>query len=394
MKSLKVLCGSGVALALTAMVWVGATERTEAADPIKIGASLSLTGRFSDAAKYVQEGYQLWVDETNKKGGIDGHPVELVVYDDESNPDTGRLLAERLIERDNVLLVLGPFSSAITDAVATVTERAEVPLFAAIASDISLWERRNLNWTFQGYPSSNYDHEGFLKILDGKKGQVKKLAIVYEEVGYSERAKDWAAAKAREMGLTVEAYGYTPGSQDFRSIVERIVAFGPEAVTMGGQYQGSIALTRQMIERGFNPIAYHFNPASDGSTKGALGDNADGIFGYSVWEPTLPAEDSQAFTKLYQGAYGHLPSYHSAVAFSAGQVVEAAIKAKGTDRAGIRDFLATNEVKTIVANYKVNEKGQQEGYRYLEVQWQDGELKIVGGDSPNAVKWPKPEWKK
>ncbi len=64
-----------------------------AAEPIKLGASLSLTGRFSDSAKYVKEGYDLWAERVNEKGGIAGHPVQVVIYDDESNPDTGRVLA-------------------------------------------------------------------------------------------------------------------------------------------------------------------------------------------------------------------------------------------------------------------------------------------------------------
>src|SRR5690606_14653536 len=114
--------------------------------------------------------------------------------------------------------------------------------------------------------------------------------------------------------------------------IERMIAFGADAVSMGGQYPSCIPLTRQMIERGFDPVAYHFNPASDGATKGALGENANGIFGYSVWEPTLEDEESQAFAKMYQEAYGRTPSYHSAVAYSAGQVVGAALEAGGTDR--------------------------------------------------------------
>jgi branched-chain amino acid transport system substrate-binding protein len=83
--------------------------------------------------------------------------VQVVVYDDESNPDTGRVLAERLIDRDAVLAILGPYSSPITDAMATATERAQIPMIGTIASDSSIWSRRKLHWSFQGFPSSDYD---------------------------------------------------------------------------------------------------------------------------------------------------------------------------------------------------------------------------------------------
>jgi len=367
--------------------------RAAAADPIKLGAALSLTGRFSDSAKYVQEGYQFWSEEVNAKGGIAGHPVQIVTYDDESNPETGRVLAERLIDRDGVLAILGPYSSPITDAMATATERAEVPMIGTIASDSSIWERRTLRWSFQGFPSSDFDHEGFLKIIASKPGAVKRLAIVFEEAPFSIAAKEWALRQAKEMGLAVDAYGYAPGAQDFRSIIERIVASGADAVSMGGYYQPSIALTRQMMERGFNPTAYHFIQAADGVTKDALGANAEGIFGRSAWEPTLATPASQAFTKAYQAKYGRLPSYHSAAAYAAGELLAAAIKAKGADRAGIRDFLASTAVETVLGTYHVNAKGQQEGYRYVTIQWQGGVSKIVGSGASTAIEWPKPAWK-
>ncbi|MCC7274142.1 MAG: amino acid ABC transporter substrate-binding protein [Alphaproteobacteria bacterium] len=364
-----------------------------AADPIRLGASLSVTGRFSDAAKYLQEGYQLWADEVNQRGGIGGQPVQVITYDDESKPDSGRILAERLIDRDGVTVLLGPYSSPITDAIATAAERAQVPVIGTIASDSSIWERRKLRWTFQAFPTSDYDHEGFLRLLGEKGKAIKKVAIVYEEAPFSIRAKDWALAKAKEMGLTVEAYGYNPGAQDFRSIVERIVAFGAEAVAMGGYYQPSVALTRQMIERGYNPQAYFFIQAADGVTREALGQQTEGILGRSAWEPTLETPAARAFADAYRAKFGRLPSYHSATAYAAGQVAEAAMKAKGTDRAAIRDYIATTAIPTVMGTFKVNAKGQQEGYHYIATQWQGDTARIVGEGSANAVIWPKPAWK-
>jgi branched-chain amino acid transport system substrate-binding protein len=364
----------------------------EAADAIKLGASLSLTGRFSDSAKYLQEGYLLWSEHLNGKGGIAGRPVQVVVYDDESNPDTGRVLAERLIDRDGVVAILGPYSSPITDAMATATERAQVPMVGTIASDSSIWERRKLRWTFQAFPSSDYDHEGFLKVI-GEKGGVKKLAIVYEEAPFSIAAKEWALKKAKEMGLAVESFGYNPGAQDFRSIIERIVAFGAEAVSMGGYYQPSIALTRQMIERGYQPTAYFCLQAADGVTKDALGANAEGIFGRSAWEATIDTPANRAFVPAYQTRFGRIPSYHSAAAYAAGQVYDAAIRARGADRKAIREYLASEKIDTVLGSFRVNAKNQQEGYRYTLIQWQGGASKIVGAGSSQPILWPKPKWK-
>jgi branched-chain amino acid transport system substrate-binding protein len=388
--SRRAFLGSGAAV-LGAAFTASTMRRAEAAEPIKLGASLSLTGRFSDSAKYCQEGYLLWSEQVNAKGGINGRPVQVIVYDDESNPDTGRVLAERLIDRDGVLAILGPYSSPITDAMATATERAQVPMLGTIASDSSIWERRKLRWSFQAFPSSDFDHEGFLKVL-GDKGGLKKLAIVYEEAPFSIAAKEWALRKAKEMGLTVEPFGYNPGNQDFRSIIERIVAFGAEAVSMGGYYQPSIALTRQMIERGYNPAAYHFIQAADGVTKDALGANVEGIFGRSAWESTIDTPANKAFVQAYQTKFNRIPSYHSAAAYACGQVFDAAILAKGADRKAIRDHLATATIPTVLGNFHANAKGQQEGYRYVLIQWQGGSSKVVSGPGATLL-WPKPKWK-
>lgn len=369
-----------------------AIGRAKAADPLKFGASLSLTGRFSDSARYVQEGYLLWVEQVNAAGGIKGRPVEVVIYDDESKPDTGRVLAERLLDRDGVLAILGPYSSPITDAMATALERAQVPMIGTIASDSSIWARRRLRWTFQGFPSSDFDHEGFLNVVKEKGQGLKKLAIIYEEAPFSIAAKDWALPVAKELGLTAEAFGYNPGAQDFRSIIERMVASGTEMVSMGGYYQPSIALTRQMIERSFNPTAFHFIQASDGVTKDALGANAEGVFGRSAWEATIDTPANQKFVAAYQAKYGRIPSYHSAAAYAAGQAFQGAIEEKGADRAGIRDALANSRIETVLGTFHVNSRGQQDGYHYVSTQWQGGTSYVVSGSSARPVIWPKPKW--
>jgi branched-chain amino acid transport system substrate-binding protein len=148
-----------------------------------------------------------------------------------------------------------------------------------------------------------------------------------------------------------------------------------------------------MIERGFNPDGYHFIQAADGVTKDALGANVEGIFGRSAWEASVKSAANDAFVGAYGKKYSRTPSYHSAAAYAAGQVLEAAIKAKGAEPEAIRDYIASSDVETVLGNFKVNEKGQQVGYRYLSTQWQGGTSKVVGGESSAAAEWPKPAWK-
>jgi branched-chain amino acid transport system substrate-binding protein len=105
------------AAAVLALAWPAAAQT-----PIKIGASMSLTGTYAKPGTYQKEGYELCAQEMNDKGGVLGRKVEFVFYDDQSMPPTGVRLYEKLITEDKVDVVMGPYSSAITEAVANVTE--------------------------------------------------------------------------------------------------------------------------------------------------------------------------------------------------------------------------------------------------------------------------------
>ena len=363
-----------------------------AQETIKLGAAISLSGRYSESAVFMREAYELWAEEVNAAGGIGGRKVQLTIYDDESNPDTARILVERLINRDGVTAILGPYSSPITDAIATACERAQIPLVAAIASDTSIWNRRTLKWTFQAFVGSETDHESFLRLAAQR--SAKKVVIVFEETPFSISAKDWAVALAPSLGMSIETIGYAPASQDFRSIIERIVSANPDAVSLGGYSQPSIALTRQMIERGFNPKGYHFILAADTVVKSALGDNAEGIFGRSAWEPSIQTDISRRFVAAYKAKFGREPSYHAATAYAAAQLIGVGLK-QSTDRNALRQFLATAKIPTVMGTYAVDERGRQTGYHYIGIQWQGGQRRIVwpAEIAESKVVWPKPAWK-
>jgi len=92
------------------------------AGPLRIGASISLTGRYDRTGRELKNGYDLWAEQTNAAGGIMGRQVEFVVYDDTSDPETARNLYEKLISEDKVDLIIGPYSSPVTLPATTVTE--------------------------------------------------------------------------------------------------------------------------------------------------------------------------------------------------------------------------------------------------------------------------------
>lgn len=120
----------------------------------------------------------------------------------------------------------------------------------------------------------------------------------------------------------------------------------------------------------------------------------NGILGRSSWEPQLPTEGNEEFVAGYQKMFDREPSYHSAAAYAAGQVAQASIEAAKGDQEKVREILATNEIETVGGTFKVNEKGQQTGMRYVGTQWQNGKKEIIwpGEDATAEIIVPKANW--
>ena len=147
------------AVALVAALAWAVAPVAEAQPPIRIGASLAQTGLYAAIAQNQLRGYQLCVKHLNDKGGVLGRKLELVVHDDGSDPATAVRLYEKLITQEKVDLVLGPYSSAITDAVADVTEKHKMLMVAPIAPATSIY-RKGRRFIFSMTPPVELTLEG------------------------------------------------------------------------------------------------------------------------------------------------------------------------------------------------------------------------------------------
>ena len=169
----------------------------EAQPPIRIGASLSLTGIGAVGGQAMHRGYQLCVKHMNEKGGVLGRKLELVLYDDGLDPATAVRLYEKLITQDKVDLVLGPISSPITDAVANVTEKHRMPMMT-IAPTTALF-KKGRKFVFMVAPPAEAYFEGLID-LAAKKG-LKTVAVINEDTIFPKAAVQGAMELAKKKGL-------------------------------------------------------------------------------------------------------------------------------------------------------------------------------------------------
>src|SRR5499426_1108225 len=174
--------------------------------PIRIGASLSLTGTYAEPASFQSGGYKLCERDLNAKGGLLGRKVEMVVYDDQSQPAAGVRLYEKLITEDKVDAVMGPYSSAVSEAVANVTEKYKKVMVAPLAATTSIFKKGRKYIFMVVSPAETY-LEGLIDMAS--KNGLKTVAIINEDTLFPKASATGTAEIARKKGMQVvfqEAY--------------------------------------------------------------------------------------------------------------------------------------------------------------------------------------------
>ncbi len=398
--------GAPLAAALLRVSAAGAQEGTPAGtaaapppygEPIKIGASVSTTGSNGRTGLYQQEAFQLWESQKNASGGLLGRPVQFIIYDDQSDPTTGARLYERLLNEDKVDLVLGPYSSGVTQAVVQITERAQFPLLAAGASASDIW-KRNYRYVFGVYSIAEDYFKSILLDIAPAQGY-KTAAVIYEDTLFPTSTAQGAIAHCKTAGIQVVVEEKYPAkATDVSSVLTKVRDANPDMLIGGSYLPDGVLITRQSKELGVNPKLFSFSVgAAQPDFAAGLGADANFVLGPSMWEPEIQTPGNQAFVDEYRAKFpGRDPDYHSATGYSACQVLEAAVRAVGSlDREAIRDQLVSLQMETVLpGKYQVTEQGQMIGHIPLTVQWQNGAKVIVAPEQFAAgdLLLPTPPW--
>jgi branched-chain amino acid transport system substrate-binding protein len=380
-------------LALAAAVAVISLP-ADAQGPIRIGASLSLTGTYAKLGKNQHEGYQLCIKDLNAKGGLLGRKAELVVYDDQSMPATAVRLYEKLITEDKVDAVMGPYSSPVSEASANVTEKYKKVMVAPLAATTSIFKKGRKYMFMVISPAEGY-LEGLVDMA-AKRG-LKTVAVVNEDTLFSKAAAAGAVELAKKKGLQVVfTEAYPKGNTDFSALLTKVKAADPDVLAAATYFDDAVGLTRQMKELNVNPKMYGVTVGGDlPEFYDTLKQNAEYIYGATQWEPTLPYPGNQEFFETYKKEFNHEPSYHSAAGYAGCLIYAEAVKrASSLDADKVREQLLKLETKTIFGEYKVDADGFQVAHKMVTFQWQ-GEKKVtVWPDDMAKAKprFPTPPW--
>jgi branched-chain amino acid transport system substrate-binding protein len=368
--------------------------------PIKIGASLPLTGDFSGPGTAAKKGYDLWVDVVNKAGGLLGRQVELTVYDNASNPDTAVADYEKLITQDKVDLVVGPFSSKLVIPTSEVAAKYGYAFPEPAGGAPHVFDRGLTNIFFCQPASSNVQGVPFVDYVLALPAdqKPKTFAVITQDDPFTLGVVEAMEPLLTAGGLTeVLKEKYAPDTKDFSSIAAKVADLNPDLIIGGTMFDDSVGQIKAYIQAGYQPKGAFFTtgPSLPVEFDQALGKATEGVFSAMSWFEASTTETNPEFVAAYHAMYGsEAIAEDSANAFTVGQVLQQAVEGtQGVDNAKLITYMHATTFKTVVGPLAFNELGQPKG-SFMTLQWQGGTYKIVAPDYAKQVDgiWPKPNW--
>ncbi len=336
-------------IALGAALTLGAIAAS-AADPIRIGSVLSVTGPAAFLGDPELKTLQMYVEDLNKKGGVLGRQLELVHYDDGSDANKANGFTKRLLDDDKVDVVIGGTTTGATMSMVPLVTKAEVP-FISLAGAVVVIEPVK-KWVFK---TPHTDRMAAEKVFeDMKKRGLTKVALLSETSGFGQSGKKETEAVAAKYGITlVASETYGPKDTDMSPQLTKIKnSAGVQALFVFGLGQGPAIVTKNYKQLGISlPLYQSHGVASDEFLKLA-GSAADGVRLPSAAQlvpDLLPANDPQkavvqSYDKAYKLRYKEEASTFGGYAYDALMLtVDAMKRANSSDKAKVRDALETTK---------------------------------------------------
>ena len=379
---------------IASVVWLPTPGLAQ--QPLRIGATMSLTGKqYSVQGGYGREGYLLCEKHVNAQGGLLGRPLQFVIYDDESDEKTAARLYEKLIVEDRVDAVLGPYGTAITEAVADVPEKHRKVMIAANAATSSIWEkgRRYLIMVLAPIDTAA------VGVADAaSRNGLRTVAILSQDALLPRAVVKGTGEVAKARGLElVSTETYPDGTTDFSAILNRLKAARPDVlVAVSVRLDDLVTITRQMQEVDFNvkmmsSLPYGLLP--DYYTR--LGKQAEFVYSATFWEAALPNPGNRDFVAAYESEFKRPPAVQSANSYAGCQIFAEAVRRAGTTESErLREVLLALKTRTILGDFAVDQRGFQVGQKAVTIQWQDGKQAVVWPDDVASAKmrFPTPPW--
>jgi branched-chain amino acid transport system substrate-binding protein len=376
---------AGIGAALLSPALARTPAFAQGAAPIKIGFGMALTGPLAPNGQQALLGSQIWAEEVNAKGGLLGRPVQIIDYDDQSNPSTVPGIYTKLLDVDKVDLVLSGYATnMVAPAIPIVMQKGKVfiSLFALDANAEFHYPKYFSFIPTSGPTPRQALTEGFFQVAAAQNPKPKTIAIASEDAEFARNAADGARANAKQYGFDV-IYDktYPPNTTDFSPVIRAIQATNADLVVVCSYPLSSVGMALSASELGLKPKM--FGGAMVGLQvtvfKNKLKSKLNGIVNYENWVPSpkmmAPAAD---FFKKYQArapglGIDPLGYYLGGWGYARLQMLAQAIEgAKSINDDKVANYLRNHEFNTIMINgIRFGKNGEWTKARQLQVQYHD-----------------------
>jgi len=376
--------GSAAVLAAVAALIAPATSgQSFAADPIKIGFSMALTGAFAGNGKAALLATQMWADDQNAKGGLLDRPILLIPYDDQSNPSLVPGIYTKLLDVDKVDLVISGYgTNIIGPAMPVVMEHNKV--FMSLAG-LRVNDQFHYNKYFQIQPLGPDAHltfaQGFFDVAMTMDPKPKTVAISVADSEFPQTSAIGAREWAKKYGIEiVYDRSFPPNAVDFAPIVRAIQAVNPDIVYITCFPPNTVGIVRGVREAAFTPklIGGGMVGPQYAAVKQQLGPLLNGFVSFEdfVPEPTTNFPGISEFLGRYKpkavaAGVDPLGYYLPPFSYAGMQIIAAAVEATGgLDQNKIADYIHKAMHRTIVGDVRFGTDGEWEQARIFMVQYQ------------------------
>ncbi len=363
-----------------------------AKEKITFGYSASLSGSYSHVGAMVKNGYTVWEGMINAAGGIyvkdlnKKLPVELVVYDDKSDPSTAAKLYEKLITVDKVDFVLSPWGSSIGFPVSGICQKYKMPIVYMWVSSDPIF-KQGYDYAFCTIQPASRHEWSPLDLIKDKKDELKKIQYISTKELYGITTAKGGVEHAKELGFEPFYEEVEKGVKDFTPLITKMKRQGVQAISTG-IYEGEFFLLfRQMRELSFFPKFIFASHGTDlpefWETFGKMGQGAcAGGFYNKTWN----TYQNKEFVEAYKKATGSFPTHYAAT-IAGGQIMQEAIEKAGTlDKEAVKKCLENETFKCLL--YPEVRYVSERGYTNLNehaftgvLQWQNERLLTVYPES-------------
>jgi len=369
---------------------------------IKLGTTMSVTGKYSPSVERWTALTKEFVKMVNERGGIyvaeykTRLPIEIVVYDDKSVPETSAEMIERLITVDKVDFLVGPDWSPIGFAASVPAEKNKVPIVMANVLSLDIY-KRGYKWIFgTPIPCAERWEEYYFPMIMAQTPKPKTIAFMTEDLLYCQDVRKFSKLFAEQYGLTIVADEVFPsGIKDATAMLVKIKPLNPDIVHICAYEEATIVIARQMKELDINPKDFH-SIMGTGKAYEGLGKLGEYLGGTTQWIPGSPQLVPYIdYAELLKRADCDVFKYTWTTSrMSSYLIMLQAIENAGTlDRAKVRDVLATMTFNTPIGHVKFKDDGLARNPAFPG-QWIKGKFVVVGPEAAATGKlvYPRPTW--